>query len=363
MRSARYTWRVETVLVTGAAGTVGNYVVRLCEAAGFAVVASDLNERGIRQPTRGRIAAGDLTQPEVRARALAGVDHVVHTAALLDASADVSAIGRVNTDLVMQLFEEAARQGVKRFVHMSTCMLYAPHQRQPLTEDAATAPRGPHGLSKLGAEAFLRGRGRGDGPAWTILRAAPIYGRRGRHFAASLLVVGPLLRLFAPIVPRVSGGPRHNFVHAEDVARALLFVLKEPATHYGIYNVADEDPLPLGDRIAQTYEAYGLRSLHVGGVPDLLLRLAQRTARTPGALRAFDASVVALWSAVIMRHRLKPALRPRLDREAVTLLDDDLMIDTARLRALGFQVRQPRFAAGFAEVLRWYQAEDWVPRY
>lgn len=354
---------METVLVTGAAGTVGNYVVRLCEAAGFAVVASDTNERGIRQPARGRIEAGDLTSAEVRARALEGVQHVIHTAGLLDASADATGLGRVNTDLVIELFEMAAQRQVKRFVHLSTCMLYGPHQRGSLTEDAISAPRGPHGLSKLGAEAFLRGRGRGDGPSWTILRAAPIYGRRGRHFAASLLVVGPLLRMFTPILPRVTGGPRHNFVHAEDVARALLFALTDARTHYGTYNVADDDPLPLGDRLARTYEAYGLRSVNVGGLPDFVLELADRTARTPGALRAFDASVLAMWKAVVLRHKLKPALRPRLDREAVTLLDDPLVIDTSRLKALGFRVRHPSFGAGWADVLRWYQAEDWVPRY
>jgi 2-alkyl-3-oxoalkanoate reductase len=354
---------VETVLVTGAAGTVGNYVARLCEAAGFAVVASDTNARGIRQPTRGRIEAGDLTTPEVRERALSGVDHVIHTAALLDASTHAARLGSVNTDLVVDLFEGAAARGVKRFVHMSTCMLYASGSRGPLGEDAKTAPRGPHGLSKLGAEAFLRGRGRGDGPAWTILRAAPIYGRRGRHFAASLLAIGPLLRMFTPLLPRFSGGSRHSFVHAEDVASALLFVLNDARTHYGIYNVADDDPLQLGDRLAQTYEAYGLRAVNVGGIPELVTRLAERTARTPGTLRAFDASVLALWRAVVMRHGLKPALRPRIDREAVTLLDDDLVVDTSRIKALGFRARHPNFSAGFVDVLRWYQAEGWVPRY
>ncbi|MEY4513859.1 MAG: hypothetical protein RLZZ450_5981 [Pseudomonadota bacterium] len=354
---------METVLVTGAAGTVGNYVARLCEAAGYAVVASDTNERGIRQPTRGRIEAGDLTERDVRARALLGVDHVIHTAALLDASTHAARLGQVNTDLVMQLFEQAAEQHVKRFVHMSTCMLYAAGDGAPLTEDAATAPRGPHGLSKLGAEAFLRGRGRGDGPAWTILRAAPVYGRRGRHFAASLLAIGPLQRLFTPLLPRVTGGPRHSFVHAEDVARALLFTLNDARTHYGIYNVADDDPMPLGDRLARTYEAYGLRSVNVGDIPDFMVALAERTARTPGALRAFDASVLALWRGVVVRHGLKPALRPRIDREAVTLLDDALVVDTSRLRALGFKPRHSNFGAGWADVLRWYQAENWVPRY
>lgn len=354
---------METVLVTGAAGTVGNYVVGMCEAAGFAVVAADSNMRGMRQPTRGRIEAGDLTQRAVRERALLGVDHVIHTAALLDATASAVGLGRVNTDLVADLYEDAAARGVKRFIHMSTCMLYAPGSQGPLNEDAPTAPRGAHGLSKLGAEAFLRGRGRADGPAWTILRAAPLYGRRGRHFAASLLVVGPLLRLFSPVLPKLRGGPRHHFVHAEDVARALLFALQDDRTRYGVFNVADDDAMPMADRLGLTFDAYGLRSLRLGRLPPFAAALAKGSVRTPGTLRALDASVLTLWRAVVARHHLKPALRPRLDREAVTLFDDDLVIDSGRLRALGFQLRHPRFAPAWAGVLRWYQAEEWVPRY
>ena len=35
-----------------------------------------------------------------------------------------------------------------------------------------------------------------------------------------------------------------------------------------------------------------------------------------------------------------------VNTEAVTLLDDDLVVDTSRLKALGFQPRHPSFAAG-----------------
>ena len=318
---------------------------------------------GSRQPTRGRVEPGDLSDRHVRERALLGVDHVIHTAALLDTSASAVHLGRVNTDLVADLYEEAAARGVKRFVHMSTCMLYAPGTRGPLDEDSPTAPRGAHGLSKLGAEAFLRGRGRSDGPAWTILRAAPLYGRRGRHFAASLLATGPLLRLFSPLVPRVRGGPRHNFVHAEDVARALLFAMRAERTKHAVFNVADDDALPVGDRLGLTFDAYGIRSASVGEIPSFAAAFARASVRTPGTLRALDATVLTLWSAVVARYRLKHALRPRLDREAVTLFDDELVIDSRRLRALGFRLRHPSFAAGWTDVLNWYQAENWVPRY
>lgn len=349
--------------MTGAAGTVGNYVVGLLEAAGLEVVANDVRPSGLRKPARGRLAPGDLCDPGVRADALEGVQGVVHTAGLLDASADPRQLGKVNGELVEHLYEDAAARGVERFVHLSTCMLYQPRLGRAADEDAPLSPRGPHGLSKQSAEAFLRGTGKGGGPAWTILRAAPVYGRRGRHFAASLLAVGPIVGLVSPRLVRPSGGPLHHTLHAEDLARALLFVLRDERTAYGTFNVADDEPLPLGERLAITFDAYGLSTFGKLELPRWLLELGDRTFHAPGAFEAADALALWAWNAVILRHRLKSALRPRLDREAVTLLDDDLRIDSSRLRALGWSPRFGDFRRGFSDVLRWYQAEGWVPRY
>ena len=76
----------ETVLVTGARGTVGNYVVGLAEAAGYRVIANDLTAAGVPVPVRGEVRIGDLRDASVLERVVRGVDHVVHTAAQLDAT-------------------------------------------------------------------------------------------------------------------------------------------------------------------------------------------------------------------------------------------------------------------------------------
>ena len=355
--------RAETLLVTGAAGTVGNYVVGLAEAAGYRVIANDLKPTGLSVPVRGELRPGDLTDPKFVQDLVRGCDHVVHTAALLEAGADPGQLGKVNTDVVVQLYEAAAAAGAKRFVHMSTAMLYREGLRGPLTEDSEIAPRGPHGLSKHGAEAFLAGRGDGAGPGWTILRAAPIYGRRGRHFAAGLLSVGPVVRLSTPVLPRPSGGPEGTMVHAEDVARALLFVLKRDDTAGEVFNVSDGDVMTLGDRLADTLDAYGLRSIPTGRLPNRALRAAGRIFRAPGAYEGADVFALAAWRFVVVRHGIKPALRPRLDKEALTLLYDDHVVDAGKLRALGWTPRFPSFREGWRQVLKWYQAERWVPRY
>ena len=252
---------MKTVLVTGAAGTVGTYLVALAEAAGWRVIASDLTARGVRTPVRGEVRPADLTDASALPALVRGCDAVLHTAALLDVSAEPEALRAVNAEATERLHAAAAEAGAGRFVHLSAARLYAPAGARPLREDAPLAERGPYAASKREAEERLMAR-RG-GPAWTIVRPAPIYGRRGRHFAASLLALGPLLRLATPVLPRPEGGPRGTMVHAEDVARAMLFVLENEAAAERIFNVSDGDALPLGERLALTFDAYGLASTPV----------------------------------------------------------------------------------------------------
>lgn len=354
---------MKTVLVTGAMGTVGNYVVSLAETAGYRVIVSDRERRGLRAPVRGEIRAADIRDPSVLPALVKGCDAVIHTAAQLSVSADAAELAKTNSDAVAALYEAAAAAGASRFVHVSTATMYESPSRGPLKEDHPLAPRGPYGLSKHGAEAFLRGRDRGRGPAFTILRAAPIYGRRGRHFAASMLAYAPLQALVSPVVYRPTGGPLGTMVHAEDVARAALFVLSRDDTAYETYNVSDGDVMTLGDRLGTTIDAYGLKSVSVGSLsPDVWRFLGTFFGRA-GVHRMSDASAVALWKLVAKRHDLKLALRPHLDREAMSLLYDDLVVDAGKLRALGWAPRYGRFAEAWADVLKWYQAERWVPRY
>lgn len=351
-----------TVLVTGAAGTVGNYVIPLAEAAGHRVIATDLTAKGVQIPVRGEVRAGDLRDPDAVRRLVKGCDAVIHTAALLDVGAPPAALRAVNADAVRNLFEAARDAGAERFIHVSTAMLYAPGDRARCTEATALAPRGEASRSKLAAEELLLGNG--GGPVkWTILRPAPLYGRRGRHYAAALLAVGPVMRLATPVLPRPSGGPTATLVHAEDVARAAVFVLGRQEAEFEIFNVADGDALSLGDRVTETLRAYGLPSVPAGTLPRPVLDRIARLFVKRGVYPVVDRAALGMWRLVVMRHGLKPALRVRLDREALSLLYGDLVVDASKLRALGWLPRYPRFAEGWRQVLRWYQAERWVPRY
>jgi nucleoside-diphosphate-sugar epimerase len=340
---------VTVVLVTGANGLVGRHAIDLAVGAGHAVIAHDPTPRSVAPLAEARF--GDLSDPEVRGRVLRGVDHVLHVAS--------SGGGERYRDQLGGLLRAAEVAGARRFVLLSTALVYGEVEgAAPLPESHPVRPDGPIGRSALAAEEVLRAAGT-DRVPWTILRAAPTYGRGlGSHLGA-LLAAGPILRLGTPVLPHLVGGPRAHLVHAEDVARAALHVLEQPGTHGEVVHVADEDPLPLGERLTETFQAYGLPTVPLGELPrPVLERLTQLTAWEPGGQAART-----LWSLVALRHGLRPRLSIHLPPEVAALTRRPRVLDATRLRGLGWRPRFPRFADGFRDALSWFQREGWVPTY
>lgn len=127
----------ETILITGAAGTLGRAVTPLLLGQGHAVRLVDLTTPTV--PARGEAITGDLRDEAFLVRAVQGVDAVVHAAAwhgihLRDHSpADFWAL---NVDVTFRLYEAALAAGVSRIVLASTMGVYGA-SRTPTVDGAA----------------------------------------------------------------------------------------------------------------------------------------------------------------------------------------------------------------------------------
>jgi nucleoside-diphosphate-sugar epimerase len=246
------------ILVTGAAGFLGSEVVRQALARGHAVRAmvrreSDRarfeNRGNLKLETRNlELFIADLRQPDRFAQASAGLEAVVHCAAVTSEGAPDEALSyAVNLDGTRRLYLAARDAGVGRWIQISSM-------------SAHPGIGSLYGRTKLAADDYLRGQT--DRPAWTILRPSLIYGPDTRGLVAKTTRL--LARL--PVLPIVGSG--RNLlrpVYVGDVAAAALDCLACEATIRRSYMLGGADEVTLNEFMSRLGHACGYprRPLHL----------------------------------------------------------------------------------------------------
>src|SRR3954447_15990439 len=306
--AGRVTWRIATtvaatscdmlrvmtdgpILVTGAAGFIGSHVVDALVDQGHEVRAVDalLPAAHDGRPDYLNPGAewifGDLREPEVARRAVAGVGAVCHQASMVGLGEDIGDIADYvgHNDLgTAMVLRELARGGFRgRLVLASSMVVYGegryrcarhgaarrgprsaesldggrfeppcPVCGEPLApaavpEDAALDPRSVYAATKVAQEHLCAAFSRETGVPVTALRYHNVYGPRmprDTPYAGvasifrSALETGRAPRVFE------DGGQRRDFVHVRDVARANLLALLATEPAVGAFNVASGTP-------------------------------------------------------------------------------------------------------------------------
>ncbi|MFD9390621.1 NAD-dependent epimerase/dehydratase family protein [Streptomyces sp. NPDC060000] len=224
-------------LVTGTTGQVGRrFVPRLLAQAGpegrVRVLVRDA-ARGERFAELGaEVVTGDLRDAEALGRAVAGADAVVNVAAAFRGVPDEEGWA-VNRDAAVELGRAALASGVRRFVQVSTGLVYGLGRGRPLTEEDEIRPGGgmwgAYAESKGVAERELFAM---EGLDVRVGRLAFVYGEGDPHLAQSLMWAGSW-----------AANQRLQMVHHADVAQGLLRLLHAPGIAGRSYNIADDAPL------------------------------------------------------------------------------------------------------------------------
>ncbi len=262
------------VAVTGASGFVGSALCRRLVETGCPVEAFDLREPAFldevsdssrtapgRSPVSFHvwdIGSGPLPDPPA-------VDAVVHVAAYVSDSGELDAVRRVNvtgTENVVQSFPGA------RFVHISTCSVYDPHQPQVRArEDEAPTPDAirwdnAYGRTKSEAEQLLR-RIRPDA---VVLRPHAIYGPGDTTLQPRLREAARRGLLPVP----GDGSQLYSVTSVANLVEACLLACR-PEARPGVYNVSDPDPLPLRTALGLLSAPKGGDRTRLVGLPEWLL--------------------------------------------------------------------------------------------
>lgn len=165
------------VMITGADGYIGRHATRGFSDAGWQVTGVGLAEPSAETPVDDWIVS-DLAVAAPDAAAFAGVDVVVHLAAIPGRLADDGEVFRNNVCGTFNLLEAAGGAGVRRAVIASSISAYGlvwPDRRVappelPLTERSELRPAESYALSKQVDEATARAMSRRHGLSVAALR-------------------------------------------------------------------------------------------------------------------------------------------------------------------------------------------------
>jgi UDP-glucose 4-epimerase len=261
-----------TVLVTGATGFVMSVLARrwLESDPALRLVALDTapldtEAIGYFAPVADRLSVivADVTRPESWRDALAGFDitHIVHGATVTPLSRGSAAEAKrepeaenpariidVNIMGTVAVLDWARTlPALQRFIYASSGAVYKHHgpdrPGEPLPEDGYVMPRKLYGISKLASELITERYGDLFRLSTASVRLSSVYGTMDRATAS---------RNFRHIPNRIAhmaldgvSPARVNsldvvgdYIHAEDVAAAILALLHAPRLRFSAYNIA-----------------------------------------------------------------------------------------------------------------------------
>jgi nucleoside-diphosphate-sugar epimerase len=186
------------------------------------------------------VIVGDLLDKDNKhlAEAIRGVDAVIHTAAQFRGDITEEQVRAINLDATIVLAKAVLEAGVTRFVFTSTSNVYRElNVGRPSREDDILIPATLiYPKTKIAAEEALLTLHREQGLDVRILRLAFVYGDGDPHIKEAL----PHMINWNPL-------KKLSMVHHEDVDQALLLAASMPHVSGRIYNVADDEPITIGE--------------------------------------------------------------------------------------------------------------------
>lgn len=241
----------ERVLVTGATGCIGSWVVRNLLQEGVAVVALTSSQRFGRLKlilTEAEFGAitfvtadvTDITALESAARQH-HVNRIIHLAGMQFpfCAADPIKGAAVNVGGTVTIFELARRLGIQRLVYASSAAVYGPashYQEAVLGPDAEFFPTSHYGVYKVANEQSARVYWHNDGISSIGLRPHSVYGP-GRDQGATSKPTVAMIAAAAGRRYNINFSGRYQFQFTDDAAKAFVRAVHAPFQGAAVYNI------------------------------------------------------------------------------------------------------------------------------
>ena len=292
------------VLVTGAAGFIGRWVVADLLARGHHVLPVDNLVTGDRanladlagHPDLRQLEVGDVRDAAACRRWAGEVDAIAHLAASISVQDSIDDPATTFDNDVVGTFNllEAARSARARFLFMSTCMVYD-RSTSPsgIDERHPTKPASPYAASKLSGEALTLSYVHAYGLPTTVVRPFNTYGPFQRSVGEGGVVAiftrlalrGEPLRIYG------DGTQTRDLLYASDCARFVVDALLSDAATGRILNAGTGADVDI-NRLAALVEPDPERVVHVEHIhPQSEIALLRCDARQAAELLGWQPEV------------------------------------------------------------------------
>jgi UDP-N-acetylglucosamine/UDP-N-acetylgalactosamine 4-epimerase len=272
LNGAPHTW-----LVTGSAGFIGSNLVETLLQHGQIVTGLDNLATGhlrnldeVRDTVgkeawaRFRFLQADIADLTACREAVAGVDHVLHQAALGSVPrslAEPIASHTANVSGFLNMLVASRDAGVKSFVYAASSSTYGDEPNLPKVEHRIGAPLSPYAATKLINEIYADVFARSYGFSSIGLRYFNVFGRRQDPNGAYAAVIPKWTVAIIggdTVTINGDGGTSRDFCYVDNAVQAnLLASFAPPAARNQVYNVAVGQQTSLNELFAKLQAILG----------------------------------------------------------------------------------------------------------
>jgi nucleoside-diphosphate-sugar epimerase len=239
---------MSSFLVTGGAGFIGSHLTEELVRRGHRVRVADSFITGKRQNLDHipgiELVEGDLADMSVATRAVAGMEFVLHQAAIPSVPRSVNdpiTSNRANIDASINVLVAARDAGVKRLVYAGSSSAYGDTRTLPKREDMPTKPLSPYALQKLVAEQYCEMFTRLYGFETVTIRYFNVFGPRqdpsSPYSGVISLFSTALLDGRQPVIYG-DGEQTRDFTYIANVVDGVLRACEAPSASGEVINVA-----------------------------------------------------------------------------------------------------------------------------
>ncbi|CAL8977901.1 UDP-N-acetylglucosamine 4-epimerase [Propionicimonas sp. T2.31MG-18] len=235
------------LLITGGAGFIGSNLARLAQDQDHEVVIIDDLSTGYRDNLDGLdvdLREASILDASALASALAGVDSVVHLAALGSVPrsiADPMATHHANATGTLAVLQGCHDAGVEHVVVASSSSVYGANPARPKHEREWVRPLSPYAVSKLATEQYALAFQQSFGLSTLAFRFFNVYGpgqRAGHAYAAVIPIFIDKALRGEPLPINGDGLTSRDFTFVGAVCETLLEATGRKVRHPEPVNLA-----------------------------------------------------------------------------------------------------------------------------